>query len=289
MALHWNDRQYVSQYAVDVVGLKILQNQVPVDADNGVTLTMVSENSGNEVFSRLADHNATGDYSCTFNSVETSIPGTYTLMWVYLLAGQNEYYESGIEIGPASPAYDPLVPEMKALVEGVVIRLADTIDSPGGGPNLTTYVQSKFGRGRIAELMRIALGRMNTMAQPYQSYTVDGDGGATFPYAQWGPLLESMTWAETLRHLIRSYTEQPQFIGSGNISRLDRRDYIDRWRQNLLDEESILKSQLDVFKISQMGLGKPAVLISGGVYGRYGPTRMAGSVAARPRYWTRYY
>jgi hypothetical protein len=184
MALYWNDRQYVSQYAVDVMGLKILQNQVPIDADNGVMLTMVSENTGNEVFSRLATHNATGDSSSAFNS---------------------------------------------------------------------------------------------------------GQGGALFPTAQWGPLLGTLTWIETLKHLIRSYTEQPNFIGSGNISRLDRRDYVQRWRDVLMDEEKAAQAQLDVFKISQMGLGRPAVLISGGVYGRYGPTRMAGSVAARPRYWTRFY
>lgn len=289
MALYWNDRQYVSQYAVDVVGLKILQNQIPIDADGGVTLTMVSETTGNEVFSRVAVHNATGDYSSTFNSVETATPGPYTLMWTYLLAGQSEYYESGIEVGPAAPSYDGLVPDMKDIVERVMIRIADTIDSPGGGPNLTTYVQSKFGRGRVAELMRIALGRLNTIAQPYSTFTVDGDGGATFPYAQWGPLLEAMTWIETLKHLIRSYTEQPDFRGSGNVSRLDRRDYVQRWRDVLMEEEKAAKSQLDVFKISQMGLGRPAVLISGGVYGRFGPTRMAGSVAARPRYWTRFY
>lgn len=289
MALYWNDRQYVSQYAVDVVGLKILQNQVPINADSGVMLTMVSENTGNEVFTRAATHNATGDYSSSFNSVETSVPGSYTLMWTYVLAGQQEYYESGIEIGPAAPSYDGLVPDMKDIVERVMIRIADTIDSPGGGPNLTTYVQSKFGRGRVAELMRIALGRLNTIAQPFSTFTVDGDGGAQFPFAQWGPLLEAMSWIETLKHLIRSYTEQPQFIGSGNISRLDRRDYVQRWRDVLMEEEAAAKSQLDVFKISQMGLGRPAVLISGGVYGRYGPTRMAGSVAARPRYWTRFY
>lgn len=289
MALYWNDRQYVSQYAVDVVGLKILQNQVPIDADNGVTLTMVNEGSGGEVFSRLATHNDVGDYSSSFSSAETSVPGSYTLVWTYALAGQPQYYESGIEVGPAAPSYDGLVPDMKDLVEQTVLRLADLIDSPGGGPNLTTYVQSKFGRGRIAELMRIALGRMNTISQPFSTFTLDGQGGAQFPVAQWGPLLGSLTWIETLKHLIRSYTEQPQFIGSGNVSRLDRRDYVQRWRDVLMDEEKAAKSQLDTFKIAQMGLGRPAVLISGGVYGRYGPTRMAGSVAARPRYWTRFY
>lgn len=289
MALYWNDRQYVSQYAVDVVGLTILQNQVPIDADGAVTVTMVSEDTGNTVFSRAATHNATGDYTITFASAETSVPGSYTLMWTYLLNTLSEYYESGIEIGPAAPSYDGLTPDFKDLVEQTVLRLADTIDSPGGGPNLTTYVQSKFGRGRIAELMRLALGRMNTMAQPFSTFTLDGQGGALFPTAQWGSLLGSLTFIETLKHLIRSYTEQPQFIGSGNVSRLDRRDYVQRWRDVLMDEEKAAQAQLEVFKISQMGLGRPAALISGGVYGRYGPTRMAGSVAARPRYWTRFY
>lgn len=289
MALYWNDRQYVSQYAVDEVGLKILRNQVPIDADGDVTLTMVSENTGNEVFSRSAVHNDTGDYSSTFNSAETSLPGSYTLLWTYLLDTQSEFYESGIEIGPAAPSYDTLPSDFKDLVEQTVIRLADMIDSPGGGPNLTTYVQSKFGRGRIAELMHIALGRLNTIAQPYTTFTLDGQGGAVFPLPQWGSLLGTLTWIEVIKHLIRSYTEQPQFIGSGNISRLDRRDYVQRWTDVLRAEEQAAKSQLDVFKISQMGLGRPAVLLSGGTYGRYGPTRMAGSVAARPRYWTRYY
>lgn len=289
MALYWNDRQYVSQYAVDVVGLKILQNQVPIDADGDVTVTMVSEDTGGQIFSRAATHNDVGDYSITFASAETSVPGSYTIMWTYLLNTLSEYYESGIEIGPAAPSYDGLSPDFKDIVEQTVQRLADTIDSPGGGPNLTTYVQSKFGRGRMAELMRIALGRMNTIAQPFSTFTLDGQGGALFPVAQWGSLLGTLTWIEVLKHLIRSYTEQPNFIGSGNISRLDRRDYVQRWRDVLMDEEKAAQAQLDVFKISQMGLGRPAALISGGVYGRYGPTRMAGSVAARPRYWTRFY
>lgn len=289
MGLYWNDRQYISQYAIDKVGLNLVRNQVPMDADGDVTITMVSETTGNQVFTRTALRDGVGEYSNAFNSAETSTPGPYTLLWNYVLGASPEYFESGIEIGPSSPAFDFLPENFRNIVEGVVIRLADTIDSPGGGPNLTTYVQSKYGRGRIAELMRIALGRMNTMAQPFQTYTLDGVGGAVFPIAQWGPLLENLTWIETLKHLIRSYTEQPQFAGSGNVSRLDRRDYTQRWRDVLMEEEEAAKSQLQVFKIASMGLGRPAVLISGGVYGRFGPTRMAGSIAARPRYWTRFH
>jgi hypothetical protein len=288
MTLYWNDRQYVSQYAIDTVGLNIVQNQVPLDADGPVIVSMVNENTGAIVFNRTADHLGVGDYATAFNSSETSIPGSYVIRWDYDIAGAQQYFEGGIEIGPASPAYDNLPDPMKMIIESVWIRMADLIDSPGGGPNALTYVQSKFGRGRIAELLRIALGRMNTMAQPFQTYTLDGNGGAQFPYAQWGSLLESMVWIETIKHLIRIYTEQPNFMGSGNVSRLDRRDYVQRWRDVLMEEEELVKQQLQVFKISSMGLGRPAVLISGGVYGRYGPTRMAGSIAARPRYWTRF-
>jgi hypothetical protein len=285
----WDDRQYISQWSVDPIGLYLVQNQVPIDADGTVQVAMIAEDTGITVFARAATHNAVGDYSITLASTESGTPGPYLVTWDYQLGGLAQHYETGIEIGPANPAYDNLTPEMKAIVDSIWIRLSDLIDSPGGGPNLTTYVQqSKFGRGRIAQLMRIGLGRLNTMAQPHSTFTLDGLGGSSFPVAQWGPLLESVTWIEVLKHLIRSYTEQPDFVGGGNISRLDRTKYAKAWRDVMVDEEVLVKGQVDVFKVSQMNLGRPAVLISGGVYARYGPTRMAGSVAARPRYWTRF-
>jgi hypothetical protein len=190
----------------------------------------------------------------------------------------------------SAPDYDALAPGMKQIVDSVWIRMADMFDNPVGGPNIQTYFQEHFGRGRIAQLLRIAMGRLNTMSQPYMEYTLDdGQGGASFPIAQWGPLLETATWIEVCKHLVRSYAEQPLYMGSNQISRLDRRDYMQRWQAIADNEEKMFKGQLDVFKISNMTLGRPQVLVSGGVYGRYGPTRIAGSVAARPRYFTRFY
>lgn len=283
------DRQYFSQWTIDPIGLYLVENGSPIDADGTVQVAMISEDTGITILNRAATHNAVGDYSITLSSMESGTPGVYTITWDYQVGGVAQHYETGIEIGPANPAYDALTADMRAIVDRVWMRLADTIDSPGGGPNILTYIQSKFGRGRISQLMQVAVGRLNTMAQPFATYTLTGQGGAVFPTAQWGPLLESLTFIETLKHLIRSYTEQPDFVGSGNVSRLDRTKYARAWRDVMVDEENIVKGQLDTFKISQMNLGRPAVLISGGVFGRYGPTRMAGSVAARPRYWTRWY
>jgi hypothetical protein len=176
---------------------------------------------------------------------------------------------------------------MKQIVTNVWIRFEDTFDSPQGGPHLQVYFQTQMSRGRLAQLLRLALGFLNTMAQPYSSFSADPQRGE-FPYAQWGPLLEQALYVETLKHLIRSYTEQPMPNGI-TVARMDRRDYTDRWRAVLDDEMQWFKQQLDVFKISMMGLGRPRVLVSGGVYGSYGPTRLPGSAAARPMFWSRNY
>jgi hypothetical protein len=168
------------------------------------------------------------------------------------------------------------------------VRFADLFDSAGGGPNLQAYFQAHWSRGRVAQLMNIALQKINGVAQPWTSYTLDGINGPVFPVQFWGGLLASYTYVEGVKQLIRAYTEQPAFQGPP-VARQDRRDYADRWRRVLQDEQAELKSQLDVFKIRHIMSGSPRVLVSGGTYGRYAPTRIAGSVAARPRMWARWY
>lgn len=282
------EAQYVSRYATDVLGLAVHKNGVPGDVDgNYVQVSMTNTVTQAIVFDREAVRAGLGMYETTLTSDESSNVGTYAIRWSYSINGVPEAYVTHIQIGEASPEFDRLDPGMKAIVEGVYFRFADLFDSPYGGPNLQTYFQTHFGRNRIAQLLRVAVGLLNTTAQPYQSFTLD-DGGKQFPIAQWGSLLESALYVEVLKHLVRSYVEQPAFVG-GNVTRLDRRDYMDRWQSILDDERAALKGQLEVFKISNMGLGKPKVLVSGGVYGRYGPNRLPGSAAARPRYWTRFY
>ena len=64
------------------------------------------------------------------------------------------------------------------------------------------------------------------MAQPHMTYTLNEPG--QFPHEQWGALLEFATYIETIKHLKRSYVEQPDWQGV-TVARADRRDYLQRW------------------------------------------------------------
>lgn len=287
----YTDRAYISRYGGGTFGLLVHRAGVPGDADGAVTVQLLHDDAADtsQVFSRDATHGGPGEYTVQLSSTETATPGPYVLRWTYTIAGAAEEYRLWVEVGKASPEYDRLADAMKAIVESVWNRFSDGFDSATEGPHLQSYFQTNFGRNRLAQLLRIAVGRLNTISQPFQTYTIDGDGGASFPVDRWGSLLETSLYVETLRHLVRSYVEQPDVQTGSGVSRLDRRDYMDRWRDIQVDEEETLKQQLQHFKIANMGLGQVRVLVSGGTFGRFGPARFPLSAAARPRFSTRFY
>ena len=287
------ERRYFGQNTIQVVGLSLIGNDgsTPVDADGAVTLTwyLQSPTGDTQIFSHTADHPATGMYEVTLTAEDTATVGNYRGVWAYTLNGGDESYTVYGVVGQANPAYDQLPTIFKEVVDNVWIRFADLFDSPAGGPHLATYYQSHWSRGRMAQMMGMGLRRLNVISQPHMTHTIDGNGGPVFPVNDWGGLLELATYIEALKHLQRSYLEQPDVQLSGGVSRLDRTSYYQKWGELLQMEEDTLKKAQDTFKLAFMFLGSPQVLVSGGVYGRFGPTRIAGSVAARPRYWTRYY
>jgi hypothetical protein len=291
--IDWSERRYVSQYSMPDLSLTIYIAGQPADPDgSSVTGRLLMQNPDGtcaQAASYTAARQGAGVYTVTPSSSDTQSPGYAELEWAYAIAGQDQQYGSLLEIGPANPHYDALPPHMQDFLNDQVwVRFSDLFDSAGGGPNLQSYFQSHWSRGRMAQLMGIALGKINASAQPWSSYSLDGRGGPQYPVQFWGGLLASWTYVEAVKQLIRAYTEQPAFQGPP-IARQDRRDYADRWREALKDEQADLKGLLDVFKVRHVLNGSPRVLVSGGVYGRYSPTRIAGSVAARPRMWARWY
>lgn len=285
---HLVDRYYMSQFDTSTVGINVFIAGVLANPDgNSVTVTMfnVLEET---VFSQPAIRTSVGSYELIFTPEQSSVSGFYTLAWDFTVASAPQELQTYIQIGATNPAYDALAPEMKMIVESVWIRFADMFDSPQGGPHLQSFFQTAFSRGRLAQLLQIALNKINATMQPGFNYTLQA--GSEFPYQDWGALLEQGLYIETIRHLIRSYVEQPMPEGV-TISRMDRRDYADRWQSVYNMEYKDYKDMLDVMKIRYMFLARPRVLVSGGAYGNWGPTRLPGSAAARGinRVWAAYY
>jgi hypothetical protein len=289
--IDFRDRDYLSRYSRDVIGFRIYQDGEPTDpTDDAVTVTLWDERVPPVLIgTHAAEKVDVGDYTVQLSSQDTKTPGNVTMRWSYSLGAGPELYEQYFVIGEVSPAFDNLPPAMKDVVESVWRRFSNCFDSPHGGPNLQTYFQAHWDRGRIARCLRWAMNRLNAAAQPMMTYTTDGQGGEQFPFDQWGGVLEMSTYVEALKDLVRSYVEQPELQQGTSITRHDRRDYMTRWMQMLGAEEQLLNKEFEVFKIQHMGFGKPRVLVSGGVFSRYGPTRVAYSIAARPRYYTRWY
>lgn len=290
-----DQRIFISRYAVEDIPVVLFYNGSEADADGDVLVTMVFEDLAAEdddpaptpIFEdRSATHPDIGSYVVQLQSGDTAVPGPYKLVWSYDQAGNAQVIETFVQIGQSSPDYDALDSEARSVIELTNYRFADLFDSPLGGPNLQTYYESNFGRNRLAQLLRVAMNRLNTIAQPQTTYSLQTTG-KQFPYDKWGGLLEQALYVETLKHLRRSYLEQPQEVNV-NLARLDRQDYFNRWGMVLQEEQRDLKDMLDHFKIAHLGLGSPRVLVSGGVYGNFGPTRLANSAAARPRYYWRF-
>jgi hypothetical protein len=274
------ERHFLSRFASETVGFVLHRDGVPGDADGDVvTSQLISDADASVVFTRPATKLSTGQYGTLLTGEDTQTEGLFTLGFAYTVDAVPDQYAIYLEVGPPAPAYDALSPGYRAVVEAVWVRFADLFDSPLGGPHLLTYAQSHFGRGRMAQLLRVAIGRLNTLSQPRTTYSLDLD----FPFAAWGALLEQALYVEVLKHLMRSYVEQPDVALAASVSRLDRQGYMARWQSMVEMESRDLDRQLDTFRMENLGLGAVRVLVSGGAYGRYGPVFLGGAGQAAAR------
>jgi len=292
-------RSQISRGGVDKIGIRITGSSGAVDADaSTVHLDIYQETDfddndpdGSLIISADEgvdiDHPETGLYTYTLTPPVTNVVCLLKAVWTYQVDGVNISYTEFLQIRDPMPLYDGFSDAEKGAVQTIVNLFADSYDSTTGGPHLIEEFQTKYNNERIAELLLWSVQKMNLTKQPITQWTltVPSQGMvSTFPTAYWGLLIMG-GYLEVLRHLCRSYVEQPDIRNSGDVIYLDRRDYLDRWAMVLKMEEKQFDDMLTLVKRKAMNLGSTSMLVAGGIFGGQGRGGlfMPGMYAAQTR------
>lgn len=205
-----------------------------------------------------------GKYHYDIGPQYTANKGLLSAEWTYDVGGVDFAFTDDMQIQEQMPFYDAMSDDSKVMVEQASWFFADLFDSTEGGPWLNENFQSHFDYNRIAFLMGQGIMKFNMTGFPVTSYGVTVDD-TKVP----GNFVQIVLWAtklEAIRHLIRSYTEQPNYPNTGTTW-TDRRDYTDRWMAVLDEEKPEFKSAVKMAKRSLLNLGRGSLLVGGGIYG----------------------
>lgn len=208
-----------------------------------------------------------GTYVVKLSPAHTQQRGNLTAVWTYSAQGVESGFVDHFRITEYMPTYHALRDWEQGAVDTVMFMLGDLFDSTDGGPNLQETYQAKFGPERVAQLIQVAITRINSTGQPFTTFGVGP--GSRETHQNLRGLVTIGLYLEVLRHLIRSYVEQPSFQNQ-QINYTDRRDYMTRWQSVLQEEGRDFAKQLTLAKRTLMGLGGGSLLVSGGIYGRGG-------------------
>lgn len=258
----------VSQYATEQIGIAVYDGGDLVDPDSGVLIT-VTRNLDSTVIvgpDAPATRDDTGLFSLILTPAMNEIESEYTVAWSYVVSGEpRSFVDTYIVVDPM-PYWDSLTAAEREVVLSIYHKVSDTFDSREGGPYLWEVYQTQFNAFEtIARLMTTdAVTYINLSHQPafIPGYQIGRDVTKPFP-SDWSGLLEAATYWQFLRHLSRSYIEQPVPQGV-SAARLDRHQYRQEWAVEAKEEKEILDRMLMMFKRKFLVGTRRALLVAGG-------------------------
>jgi hypothetical protein len=284
-------RQEISRFSTASIGLQVNVNGQPANVDAGSMSVEVykrtdfapgADSLGDQVTGPFEIANPdTGVYEFRLGSPVTQDLCLLSIKWVYRVQAEDYEFWDYYQVLDPMPTFDLLSDGERGIVRTVGYMFADLYDSVDGGPHLKEEFQTHFGTETIARCLELACNRINITSQPYTNYSVIGNG-KQFPEKHYSVLIIG-TYLEVIRHLIRSYTEQPTMSGGPGVAYLDRSNYADRWRQILADEKDDYDKAVRSFKRSLLGLGGGSLLVAGGIFGSAGGFWRSGAYAAQTR------
>jgi hypothetical protein len=167
---------------------------------------------------------------------------------------------------------DPLVRVGASASDGSIrqawMKIEDCFDSEQGGPWLRDMTLAVFDQTKVRGLVPEVLLDVNNQ-MPYTDFTE-----ASFPYTtQDGEaLIAQGLLVSTIRHLMRSYTEQPD-VTSSPVAFMDRKRYQDRWKAQYDVEKLVWDKWLNRWKLRAYDITHGSLLL-GSKAGRMLPAPM---------------
>lgn len=156
--------------------------------------------------------------------------------------------------------------------------LEDLFDSELGGPWLRDMTKARFDKSKVRNIIPQVLLEIN-YTQPQTGYNED-----SFPYTvnDGTALFAQGLLVATIRHLMRSYTEQPDVMNSP-VGFLDRKRYTQAWKFIYDIEEAKFEKWLWGWKLYIFRAGTGSLLISSKA-GRLLPAPLRSRSAGRGWY-----
>lgn len=141
-------------------------------------------------------------------------------------------------------------------------KFEDCFDAEDEGPWLRDMTLNCFNKIKMEKFIDDALMDINLQHPPtsliIDNFVTPGDPPVITADL---PLLSQGLLIQLIRHLIRSYVEQPNPVGA-SIAWHDRRDYLQRWQSVLQIEQTQYMRMLALYKRRFLGLGQTVSLVS---------------------------
>ena len=145
--------------------------------------------------------------------------------------------------------YDPAV-------DSAWLMLEDCFDSEYGGPWLRDMTLAIFDKTKISAFVPQVIMNINE-TMPFSDFTAD-----SFPYGLGSstPLVAQGLLCASVRHLMRSYTEQPDVVSSP-VAFMDRKKYQQAWKAIYDVEQPLFDKWVKQYKLRGYDITHAAVLL----------------------------
>lgn len=256
------DRQYVVVNLGDTAELNVTiydSEDKPYSPEDIQSVEFVIQAPDGTKVEEVGEINEEG--AGTLNFAETTQVGHYTGMAVFTLINGNKK--------SASADFETIDPFMEGepspswvVANDAWEKFEDLFDSEEGGPWLRDMTLSVFNKTKMESFIDDALIVIN-FQNPETSFSISEfvHEGPPVERTTNLPILTQGLVLQIIRHLMRSYVEQPNPVGA-QIAWHDRRDYLQRWKEVYAVEQEAFKQMLALWKRQFLGLGQTRSLVS---------------------------